>query len=62
MNKFVSVITQGTLAPGADEVVLFIYGPKGGTRAIESLSPAAAYGLGHELIKSAEAITLKEKS
>ena len=62
MQKFVTVITQGTIAHDADEVLLFFYGPQGGKRAIESLTPATAHALGHDLIDAAEAIAIGEGS
>ena len=53
MQKFVTTMASGIMPIGTDEIVLFIYGPRGGQRAVESLTPAAARFLGHELIAAA---------
>ena len=65
MQKFVTTITSGVTPIGNDEIVLSLYGPRGGQRAIESLTPAAARSLGHELIAAAYDLELemeREKS
>jgi dihydroxyacid dehydratase/phosphogluconate dehydratase len=55
-TKFVSAIVQGNKLNDDNCIVLCFYGPKGGTRAIETLSLAAANLLAADLTKAVQAI------
>lgn len=50
MTRFISVPVKGACqSPDPDGLVLTLYGPRGGTRAIEALTAAAARRLADEL-------------
>ena len=42
MREYVSVSANGTVAETDDEIILSFYGPRGGSRACESVSVEAA--------------------
>lgn len=46
-------ISQGTIWSKDPEIVLYIFGPRGGMRTIDSLHPREALKLGHALINAA---------
>ena len=54
MRRFADVIAMGLTTLEDDEIVLTIYGPKGGMRACESISPDKAKILGRRLIALAD--------
>ncbi len=45
MREYISVLANGTMAETADDIILSFYGPRGGSRACESVSVEAARNL-----------------
>ena len=52
-QEYVSALAKGYAAPG-DEIILSFYGPKGGNRGLECLSPQVARKLAADLLAAAD--------
>jgi hypothetical protein len=60
-TKYVSAVTVGNKLDDDKCVVLALYGPRGGTRAIETLSRDAANKLAWDILEATKAIDRAEK-
>lgn len=60
-TQYISAIVQGNKLNDDNAVVLALYGPQGGTRAIETLSLASAGNLVKALLAAIETIEQKTK-